>query len=316
MRDLPAAALRPNRLRTLGTERQKRRRPAARRRRRPPSPTTQHRRPQQRRNDRRQAGRRQGARSNSPGTKKYVAARRTEGNPGRRGDRRDQGEGDADLDRPGRDRTVGELLRRRLQGEAEGRLRPGGARTARHRRLPGDRELARRRPAERARSPAAGSGTSGKLWGSGHGNFSTEGNHGSATVRGTIWLVEDRCDGTTFFKTRRGIVTVRDFFLRKTLPLPAGKTYVAGEGDPRRLAAPPARAGDGGRRPGRGGDRDRLLRDRVAADAGGAERRRPLRRPRHPGDAGRNRRRRGRRHRPSANCRTRAGRSPARSRRG
>ncbi len=75
-----------------------------------------------------------------------------------------------------------------------------------------------------------GSGTAGKLWGSGHGNFRTEGNNGSATVRGTIWLVEDRCNGTTFFRTRRGIVSVRDFTTHKTLPLPAGKTYVAGEG--------------------------------------------------------------------------------------
>jgi CSLREA domain-containing protein len=71
---------------------------------------------------------------------------------------------------------------------------------------------------------------SGKLWGSGHGSFRTEGNDGSATVRGTIWLVEDRCDGTTFFKTRRGVVSVRDFIAHKTLPLPAGKTYLAGEG--------------------------------------------------------------------------------------
>ena len=31
--------------------------------------------------------------------------------------------------------------------------------------------------------------------------------------RGTIWLVEDRCDGTTFFRTRRGIVSVRDFVI-------------------------------------------------------------------------------------------------------
>jgi hypothetical protein len=72
--------------------------------------------------------------------------------------------------------------------------------------------------------------TAGKLWGSGHGNFRTEGNDGSATVRGTIWLVEDRCDGTTFFRTRRGVVSVRDFILHKNLSLPAGKTYVAGVG--------------------------------------------------------------------------------------
>ncbi len=71
--------------------------------------------------------------------------------------------------------------------------------------------------------------STGKLWGSGHGRFRTEGHDGSATVEGTIWLVEDRCNGTTFFKTRRGIVRVRDFVANKSLNLPAGKTYVAGE---------------------------------------------------------------------------------------
>jgi CSLREA domain-containing protein len=64
------------------------------------------------------------------------------------------------------------------------------------------------------------------LWGSGHGKFRTEGNYGSASVRGTIWLVEDRCDGT-FFKTRRGVVTIRDFTLGKTFALPKGQTYLA-----------------------------------------------------------------------------------------
>jgi hypothetical protein len=78
-------------------------------------------------------------------------------------------------------------------------------------------------------SPRPSGRTSGKLWGSGHGNFRTEGHAGSATVEGTIWLVEDRCNGTTFFRTRRGIVRVRDFILHKALPLPAGKSYVAGE---------------------------------------------------------------------------------------
>jgi CSLREA domain-containing protein len=74
----------------------------------------------------------------------------------------------------------------------------------------------------------AGAGTAGKLWGSGHGNFRTEGNDGSATVRGTIWLVEDRCNGTTFFKTRRDVVTVRDFITGKTFSLREGRTYLAG----------------------------------------------------------------------------------------
>jgi hypothetical protein len=68
-----------------------------------------------------------------------------------------------------------------------------------------------------------------RLWGSGHGNFKTEGNYGSATVRGTIWFTEDRCDGT-YFEVKRGIVSVRDFPAGRTLSLPAGKSYLAGSG--------------------------------------------------------------------------------------
>lgn len=66
----------------------------------------------------------------------------------------------------------------------------------------------------------------GKLWGSGKGKYRTEGNHGSATVRGTVWLTEDRCGGT-FFKVRKGVVTVRDFAGGETFPLGPGKTYLA-----------------------------------------------------------------------------------------
>ncbi|MGH3131000.1 MAG: DUF11 domain-containing protein, partial [Gaiellaceae bacterium] len=35
-----------------------------------------------------------------------------------------------------------------------------------------------------------------RLWGSGTGSFRTRGRHSAATVRGTTWLVEDRCEGT------------------------------------------------------------------------------------------------------------------------
>ena len=72
-----------------------------------------------------------------------------------------------------------------------------------------------------------GGSKSRKLWGSGHGNFRTEGNNGSATVRGTIWLTEDRCDGSTFFKVRRSVVTIRDFTSNETFPLAKGKSYLA-----------------------------------------------------------------------------------------
>ena len=65
-----------------------------------------------------------------------------------------------------------------------------------------------------------------KLWGSGKGNFRTEGNNGSATVRGTIWLTEDRCSGT-FFKVSQGVVTIRDFGAGETFQLGKGKSYLA-----------------------------------------------------------------------------------------
>ena len=66
----------------------------------------------------------------------------------------------------------------------------------------------------------------GKLWGSGKGKFRTGGKYSSATVRGTIWLVEDRCEGT-FTKVRRGTVQVRDLRRNKTVTVKAGHTYLA-----------------------------------------------------------------------------------------
>jgi hypothetical protein len=65
-----------------------------------------------------------------------------------------------------------------------------------------------------------------RLWGSGKGNFRTEGNHGSATVRGTTWLTEDRCKGT-FFRVTQGTVTIRDFDANETFLLKQGKSYLA-----------------------------------------------------------------------------------------
>ncbi len=66
----------------------------------------------------------------------------------------------------------------------------------------------------------------GKLWGSGKGKFRTDGKYSSATVRGTIWLVEDRCEGT-FTKVRRGTVRVRDLKRKKTITVKAGHSYLA-----------------------------------------------------------------------------------------
>jgi hypothetical protein len=66
----------------------------------------------------------------------------------------------------------------------------------------------------------------GKLWGSGKGKFRTNGKYSAATVRGTIWLVEDRCEGT-LTKVTRGTVSVRDFKRKKTVTVKAGHSYLA-----------------------------------------------------------------------------------------
>ena len=64
------------------------------------------------------------------------------------------------------------------------------------------------------------------LWGSGHGNYQTKGRHGSATVRGTVWLTRDGCAGT-FFKAQRDTVIVHDFTLNRTVILHTGQHYLA-----------------------------------------------------------------------------------------
>jgi hypothetical protein len=65
-----------------------------------------------------------------------------------------------------------------------------------------------------------------KLWGSGRGRFRTRGQYSAATVRGTIWLVEDSCRSTTT-RVKRGVVKVRDLKRRRTIVLRAGDRYVA-----------------------------------------------------------------------------------------
>jgi len=65
-----------------------------------------------------------------------------------------------------------------------------------------------------------------RLWGSGKGRFSSKGKYGAATVSGTKWLTEDRCDGT-FVKVLQGVVKVRDFRKHKTVKVRAGHSYLA-----------------------------------------------------------------------------------------
>jgi Thrombospondin type 3 repeat len=63
------------------------------------------------------------------------------------------------------------------------------------------------------------------VWGNGSGDYQTSGSYGSGTVRGTLWLTEDRCDGTRF-RVTRGTVVVRDNPRRKTIVLTAGESYL------------------------------------------------------------------------------------------
>jgi hypothetical protein len=65
-----------------------------------------------------------------------------------------------------------------------------------------------------------------RLFGDGKGTFRTRGRNAAATVRGTRWGVQDRCDGT-LVTVQRGRVEVRDLVKRKTVIVRTGKTYLA-----------------------------------------------------------------------------------------
>jgi hypothetical protein len=65
-----------------------------------------------------------------------------------------------------------------------------------------------------------------KLWGNGSGSFRTRGQYSAATVRGTTWLVQDRCT-STLTKVTTGTVSVNDFVKHKTVLVRAGKSYTA-----------------------------------------------------------------------------------------
>jgi 6-phosphogluconolactonase (cycloisomerase 2 family) len=65
-----------------------------------------------------------------------------------------------------------------------------------------------------------------RLWGDGRGRFRSRGRYSSAAVRGTRWLVEDRCDGT-LTRVTQGSVTVRDFVRDRRIVLRRGQRYFA-----------------------------------------------------------------------------------------
>jgi hypothetical protein len=67
------------------------------------------------------------------------------------------------------------------------------------------------------------------LWASGPGVFKTVGRYAAATVRGTVWLTEDFCDGT-LVQVKRGVVSVNDLVTRRTIQVTAGHSFFAAAG--------------------------------------------------------------------------------------
>jgi hypothetical protein len=68
------------------------------------------------------------------------------------------------------------------------------------------------------------------LWGDGEGEHRTAGNLSAATVRGTKWYVQNRCDGSTLTRVVEGIVSVFDKEKNETVEVKAGDEYVARPG--------------------------------------------------------------------------------------
>jgi hypothetical protein len=65
-----------------------------------------------------------------------------------------------------------------------------------------------------------------RLFGNAKGSFRTSGRNAAATVRGTRWSTQDRCDGT-LITVQRGRVEVRDKVKRKTVIVRTGHKYLA-----------------------------------------------------------------------------------------
>jgi hypothetical protein len=65
-----------------------------------------------------------------------------------------------------------------------------------------------------------------RLFGDGKGSFRTRGRTAAATVRGTRWGTQDRCDGTLVI-VQRGRVSVRDLVRHRTVLVRAGHAYLA-----------------------------------------------------------------------------------------
>jgi YVTN family beta-propeller protein len=81
--------------------------------------------------------------------------------------------------------------------------------------------------AKPAHKPAKPSHVVRQLWSKdNHGQFQTHGHNSVATVRGTEWITQDRCDGT-LTHVLRGVVSVRPHGVRHGVTITAGHSYLA-----------------------------------------------------------------------------------------
>jgi hypothetical protein len=65
-----------------------------------------------------------------------------------------------------------------------------------------------------------------KLWAEGHGKYSTKGNYAAGAVAGTVWLTEDRCNGTFIFVATDTVI-VTNLVTHKHFRVRAGHGYLA-----------------------------------------------------------------------------------------
>ncbi len=84
----------------------------------------------------------------------------------------------------------------------------------------------KRKLASVAKTPPPKKKTVRHLWGDGKGRFRTKGRYSAATVRGTNWLTDDRCDGTLTY-VKRGTVSVLDFPKHRTVTVHQGHRHLA-----------------------------------------------------------------------------------------
>jgi hypothetical protein len=71
-----------------------------------------------------------------------------------------------------------------------------------------------------------------RLWGSeSGGSWTTSGAQAAATVRGTVWMIEDNCLGT-YVLVKRGVILIHDFARGRTVRVTAGHAYLARAPDP------------------------------------------------------------------------------------